>query len=423
MKLPQRPAAACALVAALLASVISPTAGCSRKDSPPKPIREGLDGPPRAALLLTQAWFWTGADGKQRPGWARLDIWREGADGWKRTRLEDPESNVFHKALPWRDGILTIGAERALLKLWHYRDGSWTSKLLWEGNWDGKFDRLRDLEIGDVDHDGKDELVLATHDSGVVAVVDPGEEDRPAVVTEMDRQADTFVHEIEIGDIDGDGELEFFATPSGRNQAGYSQSGGVVMYRWNGERYDKTWVEHQEGTHAKEILAYDVTGDGTSELFSVLEAEVGTDGGMRKPVEIRLYRYRDDGSFEYRTIGTVPDRQTRFLVPGDLDRDGRVDLIAPALQAGVFLFRAPAGSTIDSAEWTRTKIGDETSGFEHAAYTADLDGDGAIELYVAGDEQGKLIRYDPDGHGGFRATVLGALDPGVFTFNITSGTF
>ena len=56
---------------------------------------------------------------------------------------------------------------------------------------------------------------------------------RQAEVTEIDEKPDTFVHEIEIGDIDGDGKLEFFATPSDRNSASGSQAGrrGHVQVR------------------------------------------------------------------------------------------------------------------------------------------------------------------------------------------------
>ena len=57
------------------------------------------------------------AAGKSKPGPARLEIWREGAAGWNYTRLEDPESNVFHKAILSDDGsILTIGAMGAHLE-------------------------------------------------------------------------------------------------------------------------------------------------------------------------------------------------------------------------------------------------------------------------------------------------------------------
>ncbi len=396
--------------------------------SPPKPVQEALEGPARPALLLTQAWFWTDSSGKPNPGSARLEIWRKGADGkWVRTRLEDGDSNVFHKAMPFGDGLLTVGAEGANLKLWKHADGKWSAETLWTRKWGGKFNRLRDLEIGDVDHDGKDELVVATHDSGVVAVVDPGENGGKPTVTEMDEKADTFVHEIEIADIDGDGKLEFFATPSDRNQASHSQAGGVVMYKHDGTKYVRSWVEHQEGTHAKEVLARDLDGDGKAELFSVLEAEVDpTDKKkLKKPVEVRQYHLQPDGSFTHESIATIQDRQTRFLVPGDFDGDGKLELIAPALSTGLYYLTPPASG---KGEWTVTLIDAESSGFEHAAYAADLEGDGSLELYVAADDQHELRRYTfKPGAGGapgtFTREVIGAIEPSTLTWNITTGTF
>lgn len=403
-------------------------AGGGGLQSPPKPIQEVPAGPARPALLLTQAWFWTDSSGKPNPGPARLDIWRHGeGNKWERTRLEDGDSNVFHKALPFGGGLLTIGAEGANLKLWKHADGKWTADTLWTRKWSGKFNRLRDLEIGDVDHDGKDELVIATHDAGVVAVVDPGENGAKPTITEMDEKADTFVHEIEIADIDGDGKLEFFATPSDRNQAGKSQAGGVVMYKHDGTKYVRTWVEHQEGTHAKEVLARDLDGDGKAELFSVLEAEVDpTDKKkLKNPVEVRQYHLQPDGTFTHESIATIQDRQTRFLVPGDFDRDGKMELIAPALSTGLYYLTPPAGG---KGQWTVTLIDADSSGFEHAAYAADLEGDGSLELYVAADDQHELRRYTfKAGAGGapgtFTREVIGAIDPSTLTWNITTGTF
>ena len=43
---------------------------------------------------------------------ARLSIWSHTEQGWAEERLEDPESNVFHKALPFEDGILTLSGEK-----------------------------------------------------------------------------------------------------------------------------------------------------------------------------------------------------------------------------------------------------------------------------------------------------------------------
>ena len=145
--------------------------------------------------------FKNDAQGNPLPQPAQMRIWCADESGqWKSDVVDDSDSNVFHKIIPMPNGTLvTIGAMAAHLKEWTVTDGNWSGKTLWEKSWGGRFDRLRDIEIGDVDHDGKDEWAIATHDQGVVAVYNP-DEGADAVI-EMDQTADTFVHEIEIGDI------------------------------------------------------------------------------------------------------------------------------------------------------------------------------------------------------------------------------
>ena len=73
------------------------------KGSGPTPVQDALEGDPISAILLSQAWFYK--DGKaSKPGPARLQIWRERDGKWSATRLEDGDSNVFHKALVWAPG-------------------------------------------------------------------------------------------------------------------------------------------------------------------------------------------------------------------------------------------------------------------------------------------------------------------------------
>jgi hypothetical protein len=342
------------------------------------------------------------------PGPAKLLIVRLRDAGWKPVLLEDPDSNVFHKAIPWAGGLLTIGGNKAALKTWRFADGRWQQETHWQPSFGGKFDRLRDVEHGDVDGDGKEELVIATHDQGVIAVVHPDEGWR---VEEIDREANTFVHEIEIGDVDGDGRLEFFATPSAPNKLGKEQPGEVRMYRFRDGAWQKSIVDAPSDTHAKEILVADLDGDRVAELYVAWEGAVGKDGALLRPVTIKAYRMRD-GTFESSVVATVPDRQMRALATGDVKGDGTVDLVGTSLKAGVWLFEREGGG------WKATLVDGQSSGFEHPLLVADGDGDGRVEIYVAAEDQRELRRYDwKDGR--FDRSVVLPLPAGDITWNVT----
>ncbi|MBN2800799.1 MAG: VCBS repeat-containing protein [Deltaproteobacteria bacterium] len=367
------------------------------------------------ALLMVQAQFVKDAAGKTVPGPAKLVIWREGAEGWSQELLEDPESNVFHKAMAWRDGFLTIGAMGAKLKYWTRDGASWRSQTLWERSWGGPFDRLRDLEIGDVDGDGQDELVLATHDMGVVAVGD--EVDGVWTFQEMDQAADTFVHEIEIGDVDGDGREEFYATPSARNRASMeSQPGGVVRYDYTDGAYVRSQVAHWEASHAKEILVTPV--DGRDALFAVREAHTrkGAGGAVEIVEPVQIYRYTpSEAGWSQEVAGVLQDQQCRFLVPGDVDGDGQLELVAAGYKSGLWVFQPGADGS-----WTPELIDADSGGYEHATHVTDLDGDGALEIYVAADKQRQLRRYRWK-DGAWKREVIGAIPELHITWNLQDG--
>ena len=65
----------------------------------------------------------------------------------------------------------------------------------------------------------------------------------------------------------------------------------MVMYQYDGTTFKRTVVDPFGKTHAKEILAADITGDKTAELFSVVEAEaIGKticQAGSNSPVQTR----------------------------------------------------------------------------------------------------------------------------------------
>jgi hypothetical protein len=395
--------------AAAPAAPAAPAAGAPRQ--------EPLVGGPYPSLLVTQAQF-TEKDGKPIPGPAKLVIVRNTPEGWKTVTIEDPDSNVFHKAIAYETGILTIGATKAALKAWIFANGTWNQRTIWAPKFGGKFDRLRDIEVGDVDHDGQEDLVIATHDQGVIGVVHPFA-GRPWTIEEVDRQPDTFVHEIEIGDVNGDGKLEFFATPSKPNKVDEEQTGEVRIYRKTDEGWSKANVESSLTTHAKEILAADVDQDKASELYVVWEGTIGKDGKLETPVQVKEYRLMSGpagGMFVQRVVGEVPDRQMRSLEAGDVNGDGKIDLVGSSLKKGIWLFER------DGVGWSVKNIDDNSSGYEHPLHLADLDGDGALEIYVASEDQGELSCLRWKG-GKFEKSVVIPLNKGDITWNITDGRF
>ena len=373
---------------------------------------------PRGIMLALAQFVDRG--GKSVPGPARLEfLYREGG-AWKTAALEDPESNVFHKALvapgPAGPRILTLGGTAAAVKAWELESGSLRPTTLWTKDFGGKFSRMRDAELADLYGDGSTDIAVATHDQGVVAVLRPAAAGAYEAV-ELDREPDTFVHEVEVGDLDGDGVPEVYATPSEPNRLdGSPQPGKVVRYvPKTGE--GRVVVADLGERHAKEILVGDVDGNGRDELTVSVEGTTGPDGKqLLEPVEIRVYEAGTPASGGVR-IATLPDRLSRFLTAGDVDGDGRKEMVAAAFSSGIWLLRPPSQP---GGEWSAEVIDADSSGFEHAAILTDLDGDGTDELYVASDKHKEVRRYVWRDGRAVRETIYRRPDARpIFTWNLT----
>lgn len=313
-----------------------------------------------------------------------LVLAREGGV-WRGRSFSDPDSMVFHKAMVYEPagrapGVLTIGGLGAAIKLWLARGGELApAETIWQAHFGGKTDRMRDVEVGDLFGDGRETLAVATHDQGVVAIVRPSGAGFEAA--ELDRSPATWVHEVELGDMDGDGVLEVYATPSEPNRIGAPQAGVVERFvPAKGE--GRHVVAAMAGRHAKEILLEDFDGDGRDELYVSVEAVTGGRAEIRRYVADTP---PDAGSL----VATLPDSMCRSLVAGDLDGDGRKELVVTGRDSGVWLARPRSPGL-----WRLESIDPESAGFEHAALIADVDANGRDELYVASDRDQELRRYE-----------------------------
>ena len=357
----------------------------------------------RDSLVLALAVLGKNDDGSPKPLPAQMGVLTPTSDGWRYRTLDDDDSNVFHKVMAYgSEGVLSLGGTGAAVKLWR-PDGR--RERLWEADFGGRFSRMRDAEVGDIYGDGSSAIAVATHDQGVVAVLRPDDAGGFAV-EELDRQPDTVVHEIELGDLDGDGTLEIYATPTAPNRVdGTAQPGSVVRYV-PAKDEGRTTVADLGDRHAKEILVADIDGDGRDELYVSVEA---VSGGK---VEIRRYLAGTEPT-EGEIVASLDDKLCRFLTVGDLDGDGQLEMVAATNRAGLWLLEP------GDLPWPAQLIASDSSGFEHASIVLDLDSDGRDELYVASDNQKQIRRYEHTSSGWQHEVLLEHTDDlGRFTWNL-----
>ena len=171
-----------------------------------------------------------------------------------------------------------------------------------------------------------------------------------------------------LADLDRDGDLDFAVL-----------NRGDKIFYWFEQKSRSEWARHTIGEVPIAQLGcvpVDVDGDGWTDLAI---------GGYwfrntGKPATDGFQRFRYDGAIR---------SEIHDIVAADIDRDGRLDLVAMGDQEGCFWYTIPKDPARDS-EWPKVQITadvlndrvDIHSGF-YPAGIGDLDGDGDPDVFLA----------------------------------------
>lgn len=227
--------------------------------------------------------------------------------------------------------------------------------------------------IGDFDGDGRDDVIGFGHEAAYVALSHGAGLHAPQPwIHDYDilRGWTTLYHDRAIGDVDGDGRDDI---------VGFGDH-AVLVARSMGHRFTGQEVWSHElvrgdgfvSTHHSRQLG-DVDGDGRADVIAFTHWGVVVMRSTGHGFEPSRFALPDFGTAQRGTIAEAPRRV------GDVDGDGRDDVVA--FTAGGVLVARSNGWSFDPPTLWLDDFGAQTGwGPQHARMLADVDGDGRADL-------------------------------------------
>jgi hypothetical protein len=249
---------------------------------------------------------------------------------------------------------LVLGSEHADGPgLYWYQYPLWDKRPLASGQF------TTDMQLADLDRDGRLDIVVGDTDRGLVWLRNPGVIDGDWDLGDWDLQVigAGYVHDLEVGDIDADGDIDIATCDKQAVRVWVQTAPGAWQARGIIER-------DGEGTHLADL-------DRDGDLDLVL-------GGLwfEAPADPLA------GEWTRHDFAPGWNKDARVQT-GDIDRDGRLDvaLTASEGEGPIAWFAAPADPR--EGAWIEHPVGALTLTGAHSLQLADFDGDGDLDLATA----------------------------------------